>query len=101
MAFIEIIIGIVIVAGIIALAVNHIIQLTTIKVDERGYERNGYGRLIHRMVAYDLLYNYPNTHSLRFRYYDVHHIDRNKRNNSHANLKILTRQEHKAEHNQC
>ena len=67
-------------------------------LDHRGYERNGYKRLVHRDVAFKHLYNYPKQHSKRFGEYDVHHIDCNKRNNSPSNLKILTREEHKREH---
>ena len=65
----------------------------------RGYERDGYDKLIHRKVAYRNIYSYPNKHNRRFREYDVHHKDRNKLNNSKDNLEILTRKEHKARHN--
>lgn len=92
------IITICIVIGIIFLIIHHIKTLNTLIVDSRGYERDGYGTLIHRKVAYKYLYNYPNLHHLRFGEYDIHHIDRNKRNNSPENLKILTREEHKEEH---
>lgn len=67
-------------------------------LDQRGYYRNGYGRLVHRIVAYNFLYDYPLVHPLRFGEYDVHHIDRNKLNNHPGNLQILTREEHKREH---
>lgn len=66
-------------------------------LDHRGYERDGFGDLIHRKVAYTHLYDYPK-YPKRFRSYDVHHIDGNKRNNSPDNLQILTRKEHKAKH---
>ncbi|MCK4647688.1 HNH endonuclease [Candidatus Pacearchaeota archaeon] len=67
-------------------------------IDARGYYRNGYGRLVHRDVAYKSVYNYPNEHKMRFRYYDVHHIDENKTNNHPNNLQVLTRWEHKKKH---
>ena len=67
-------------------------------LDHRGYERDGYGKLIHRKVAYNCLYDYPHTYNKRFGEYDIHHTDGNKLNNSPENLKILTRDEHKAIH---
>lgn len=66
-------------------------------VDDNGYMRDGYGRLIHRKVAFE--YNYKNgNYSKKFWEYDVHHKDRNKKNNSPGNIQILTREEHKAKH---
>ena len=70
-------------------------------IDKRGYVRNGYGRLVHRDIAYHYLYKegYKNgIYSQRFGSYDIHHIDRNKRNNHPSNLQILTREEHREVH---
>lgn len=88
----------VIIAIIIWLIWRHYKKSTLRYVDSNGYERDGYNKLIHRKIAYRQLYNYPEEHTERFGSYDVHHRDRNKRNNSPENLKILTRDEHKAEH---
>jgi len=66
-------------------------------LDSRGYERDGFGKLVHRQIAYKFLYKYPQ-YPLRFREYDVHHKDRNKRNNAVENLQIVTREEHKKIH---
>jgi len=69
--------------------------------DKRSYIRyKDNRRLVHREIAYEFIYcmqgyeEYP----LRFKEYDVHHIDGNKRNNSPDNLQILTREEHKEKH---
>lgn len=66
-------------------------------IDEHGYKRNGYGRLIHRDKAEKLIYN-KGDFDLEFWEYDVHHKDRNKLNNRKDNLEILTREEHKKKH---
>lgn len=92
------IITIAVFGGVIWLIIRHIKKTFTIYVDSRGYERNGYHKLIHRTVAFRELYDHPNTHILRFGEYDVHHIDRNKKNNSPENLQILTREQHKVKH---
>ena len=66
-------------------------------IDENGYKRNGYGRLIHRDKAEKLIYN-KGDYSLEFCEYVVHHKDGNKLNNLKDNLEILTREEHRAKH---
>lgn len=66
-------------------------------IDHRGYERDGWGDLVHRAVAYHHHYLGGNF-ELPFSMYDVHHKDRNKRNNNPDNLEILTREEHKKKH---
>lgn len=68
-----------------------------IVIDNNGYERDGFGILVHRKVAWEKLYNRLN-HPNKFGSYDVHHKDRNKRNNSPDNLEILTREEHRIKH---
>ena len=75
----------------------HYKKLNKIYIDERGYERDGYNKLIHRKVAWKYLYDF-NKHPQRFGSYDIHHIDENKLNNHPSNLQILTREEHKAIH---
>jgi hypothetical protein len=76
---------------------RHVQKLNERHEDSRGYYRNGYGELVHRRLAWKYIYSYPK-YSRQFRYYDIHHIDGNKKNNSLDNLAILTREEHQEEH---
>jgi len=77
---------------------EHLKKLNERHIDLRGDYRNGYGKLIHRDIAYKEIYQYPLKHKLRFGDYDIHHIDKNKLNNSVENLEILTREQHKKKH---
>ena len=86
----------IVLAIVIWLIYRHFKKENSRHIDSKGYERDGYNRLIHRKVAYRQLFN--SGYSERFGSYDIHHIDRNKLNNHPSNLKILTREEHKAEH---
>ncbi len=73
---------------------------------DKKYEiRNGYvvfkdsGNSLHRYIAKKEIWSkdrkkYP----LEFHEYQVHHIDKNKRNNNPENLKVTTRLEHEKEH---
>ncbi len=64
-------------------------------IDKKGYVRDRYGQLVHRQVAYQQIYRrHREKYNLRFREYDIHHKDENKRNNHVSNLKIVTRAEH-------
>ena len=67
-------------------------------IDNNGYERDRYDdRLIHRKVAFEHIYSFPE-YPERFRDYVIHHKDGNKLNNQIENLQILTGEEHKEVH---
>ena len=93
----EVLFWLVVIAVIVWLVYDHNKKLNERNEDARGYYRNGYGRLVHRDTAFKCLYSYPK-YPLRFREYDIHHKDRNKKNNHPDNLAILTRDEHKKAH---
>ena len=70
-------------------------------IDDNGYKRyKNNNRLVHREKAYKYIYCKSNRikYPLRFRSYDIHHIDRNKLNNKIENLELLTRKQHKKKH---
>jgi len=67
-------------------------------IDEGGYLRfiddnTPYSNLVHRQIAYELIYN-SDEYQHHFSEYEVHHKDHNKLNNSVSNLEILTTEEH-------
>ncbi len=92
----ELLIWLGVIAIIIWLIYCHYKKTTSRHTDSRGYERDGYDKLVHRNVAYRQLFN--GSYAKRFGSYDIRHIDKNKLNNHPSNLKILTRDEHKKEH---
>jgi hypothetical protein len=69
-------------------------------VDNAGYVRDSAdGRLVHRTIAYYHIYlKHRKKYPYRFRYYIVHHKDKNKLNNRVNNLMVLTPKEHKKYH---
>jgi len=70
-------------------------------IDDKGYLRfRGSNKLVHRWVAHKYIYfgniaKYPRP----FSYYQVHHKDGNKLNNSVYNLQIVTEEQHAEIHN--
>lgn len=63
-------------------------------LDDNGYLRFAdSNKLVHRWMAYKKLYS-RRKFKHPFKYYIIHHKDRNKRNNSSRNLQILTKRRH-------
>ena len=69
-------------------------------VDDRGYRRDRGGHLLHRTVAYWYIYRTQrrDEYPLMFQDYQIHHADRNKKNNNISNLRLLTAKEHMTAH---
>ena len=89
----------IIVVGIIAIVVGlvrYIHKSEKRYIDERGYERDGFRKLIHRQIAFRELYD--GSYDKPFREYVVHHKDRNKLNNAPDNLEILLPAQHNKLH---
>jgi len=68
-------------------------------VDDKGYLRDTYGKLIHRQIAYQKIYE-KNQHKYEdyFKKLDVHHVDGDKQNNKVVNLFICSHEDHKRIH---
>lgn len=69
-------------------------------IDGSGYKRFSQSKkLLHRVVALKSIYN-PNkkAYTHPFSYYEIHHIDGDKKNNCVWNLQIVTSKEHTAIH---
>lgn len=68
-------------------------------VDDMGYLRDSYGKLIHRKIAFQKIYQKNRRdYSLPFKEYIIHHRDGDKLNNKISNLQIMTQEEHQREH---
>ena len=63
-------------------------------IDEKGYLRDTYGKLIHRQIAYQLYLKKLGKYHLPFPQYDVHHINSDKLDNDEDNLYICLRDQH-------
>lgn len=76
--------------------------ITALRVDESGYYRDQNNYLVHRTMAFRLVY-LPNRqkYTQMFKVYQVHHKDGNKLNNLPDNLLILTKDEHNFLHWIC
>lgn len=71
------------------------------KINEYGYLKDGDHHSLHRKIAFHKIYRknrkkYP----MRFREYEVHHVNLNKLDNYVRNLMIVTREEHEQLHNE-
>ena len=77
-------------------------EITSLSVDSHGYYRDQNNFLVHRSLAFRLVY-LPNRkkYIMPFKFYQVHHKDRNKKNNLPHNLLILTKDEHNFLHWVC
>jgi len=64
-------------------------------IDEKGYLRDFYGKLVHRQIAYQKMYEgNENKFKDYFKELHVHHIDGDKQNNKVSNLFICSNEDH-------
>ncbi|MBD3249837.1 hypothetical protein GF336_07355 [Candidatus Woesearchaeota archaeon] len=78
-----------------------VIKKENIFIDSKGYPRfKDSKRLVHRFVAEKYIWK-KNKKKFPFPFeeYQVHHIDKDKKNYRSDNLKLLTVREHEIEHN--